>query len=225
METLRHLLVQRAARLQDRPALSCKAWGTLNYSQFRNRVEGVALGLMATSQSIGTLYYTGERGEANNIHDHAEIDIQRPTYEPWIWIAEVAAIACGFIWSSQGDLISPSILGGRHFNNEEGRGPFHDRDAELTGSCFAVPGLSHQQILLRMQRENEKLGWDHTTKLELSQPDVTTSNGRALLWNALYAGSHVVLTEPIGSSFLESLFLNKRSDPVSAKALDNFWLT
>ena len=44
---------------------------------------------------------------------------------PWSWIAEVAVIACGFVWSLQGNPIDSSVLGGPRFNDEEGRGPFH----------------------------------------------------------------------------------------------------
>ena len=47
--TLRDLLIQRAARLQGRPALTAPEWGTLTYAQLRNRAEGVALGLLASS--------------------------------------------------------------------------------------------------------------------------------------------------------------------------------
>ena len=40
---------------------------------------------------------------------------------PWSWIAEVAVIACGFVWSLQGNPIDSSVLGGPRFNDEEGR--------------------------------------------------------------------------------------------------------
>ena len=57
--TLRDLLIQRAARLQGRPALTTPDWGTLSYAQLRNRVEGVALGLLATDPPSTVFCGTG----------------------------------------------------------------------------------------------------------------------------------------------------------------------
>jgi hypothetical protein len=143
---------------------------------------------------------------------------------PWSWIAEVAVIACGFVWSPQGNPIDSSVLGGPRFNDEEGRGPFHDRDHQITGSCLAVSGLSHKDILLRLQRENDKRGWDHTTKLSLSCSDATTASGRALLWNALYAGSHVILTEPELPSRFQTFFSKNKPIPASLDNWGDFWI-
>jgi len=58
-QTLRDLLIQRAARLQERPALTAPGWGTLSYAQLRNRVEGVALGLLAIESGPVVFSATG----------------------------------------------------------------------------------------------------------------------------------------------------------------------
>ena len=70
---LRHLLIQRAARLQERQALTATPWGTLGYPAFRNRVEGVALGLMATEPPPGARLSSATGG-------------------PWDWACEVAPL-------------------------------------------------------------------------------------------------------------------------------------
>ena len=60
--TLRALLIQRAARLQERPAFTAPGWGTLPYPAFRNRVEGVALGIMAGEPPMGTRIFSATGG-------------------------------------------------------------------------------------------------------------------------------------------------------------------
>ena len=75
--TLRDLLIQRAARLQDRPALTALDWGTLSYAQLRNRVEGVALGLLAAEPPSTVFCATGTA---------------------WDWAAELAAAASRPSW-------------------------------------------------------------------------------------------------------------------------------
>ncbi len=70
MESLRALLQQRAARLQERPALSAPGWGTLDWTAWRARVEGLAFGLM--DLPAGTPVHCAPGG-------------------PWAWAAEVAA--------------------------------------------------------------------------------------------------------------------------------------
>ena len=59
IQTLRDLLLQGAARLQERPALTVPDWGTLSHAQFRNRVEGVALGLLAGGSAAVVFSSTG----------------------------------------------------------------------------------------------------------------------------------------------------------------------
>lgn len=170
------------------------------------------MGLMAEAPPLGTTY-------------HASWNDSKCPHEPWSWIAEVAVTACGCVWDPEGHPIDPSILGGSRFNNEEGRGTYHDRDYLLTGSCLALPTLSHQDILLRLQRENQKHGWDHTTKLSLSCSDSLTPRGRVLLWNALYAGSHVVLTEPETPTSFSVFFSKNKPISSSLGALSDFWIS
>jgi len=109
--TLRDLLIQRAARLQGRPALTTTDWGTLSYAQLRNRVEGVALGLLATEPPSAVFCATGT---------------------PWDWAAELAAAASGLAWDPAGQAVPPEVLGGARFNAEAGRGPYHARE-QLVG--------------------------------------------------------------------------------------------
>ncbi len=81
IQTLRDLLLQGAARLQERPALTVPDWGTLSHAQFRNRVEGVALGLLAGGSAAVVFSSTGTA---------------------WDWAAEVAAAASGLAWDPSG---------------------------------------------------------------------------------------------------------------------------
>lgn len=173
-------------------------------------MEGVALGLMAETPPIGTPYWI-------------DIKESNASKEPWTWIAELAVIASGCIWDAQGALIPSSILGGSRFNHEDGRGPFHDRDHQIIGSCLATPTLSHREILLRLQRQNQKLGWDHTTPLSLSWSDVQTPEGRALLWSGLYAGSHVVLADPNPASNFRFFFSRHKPSLTPLGSMGNFW--
>jgi len=174
--TLRALLIQRAARLQEWPALTAPGWGTLRYPAFRNRVEGVALGLMAAEPPLGTLVFSGTGG-------------------PWDWAAEVACACCGLVWAPDGTPVDPAILGGPLFNSEEGRQAYHDRDHELDEATPFLPGLDHGELTLRLQRLNGRLGWDHGTTVEFPLARLGTPEVRAALWSALYGGSHAVLDE------------------------------
>ena len=89
IQTLRDLLLQGAARLQERPALTVPDWGTLSHAQFRNRVEGVALGLLAGGSAAVVFSSTGTA---------------------WDWAAEVAAAAAGHSVSSAGrEASSPKV--------------------------------------------------------------------------------------------------------------------
>ncbi len=172
METLRDLLIQRAARLQERPALTTPDWGTLRYPAFRNRVEGIALGLMAAPPADAR---TGAAGAG-----------------PWAWAAEVAAACCGLAWDpALGS--DPALLGGPRFNDEGGRQAYHDRGEALEAATPFLPGLGHGDLLLRLRRLNGRLGWDHETRVQVPLADLASPAVRGVLWSALYAGAHAVL--------------------------------
>ena len=175
-DTLRKLLIQRAARLQERPAFSAPPWGTLDYGQFRNRVEGVALGLVAAGCQ-------------------PEAPVFSATDTPWDWAAEVAAACCGLRWESTGTSINPEILGGPRFNDEEGRGLYHEREHLVDGNTLFSGRLDHAAMLLKLQRMNRILDWDHETRVGLPPAQLGTPAVRAALWCALYAGSHAMLQE------------------------------
>lgn len=174
--TLRHLLIQRAARLQDLPALSSPEWGTLNYFQFRNRVEGVALGLMAPPvPESGVFAHTGTS---------------------WDWICEVAAACCGLPWDITGLPVDSAILGGSRFNDEHGRQPYHDREEGVREATIFCGGLAHGEWMHRLHRLNGSLGWDHMTEIDLPIEEIGTDAVRAALWSALFAGAHARLVVP-----------------------------
>jgi hypothetical protein len=174
--TLRQLLIQRAARLQERPALTAPGWGTLGWGAWRNRVEGVALGLLAASRPPGTPVFLAGGG-------------------PWAWAAEVAAACAGLAWDPAGEAVPLAILGGAGFNSEDGRGPYHDREAAVTGELGFCAGLDQAGLVARLARLNRRLGWDHDTVLDLPLALSATPAGRAALWSALYAGAHARLAE------------------------------
>jgi hypothetical protein len=171
MQTLRALLIQRAARLQQRPAFSTQTWA-LDYGQLRNRVEGVALGLLSTPQPVGS-------------------SVHRPGSDPWAWMAELAAACCGLQWDPKGEPISDQVLGGPGFNSEEGRGPYHDRDHLMDETTLFTAQLTHGELLRRLTRMNVALGWDHETRFHLPDQAMGTPAGRGALWCALYAGAQV----------------------------------
>ncbi len=171
--TLRHLLIQRAARLQERPALTAPEWGTLDYFQFRNRVEGVALGLMARLP--------------------AGISVFSATGTAWDWISEIAAACCGLRWDSAGAEVEAPLQGGARFNDEAGRQAYHDREHDLEADTIFQRGISQGDLLRRLQRLNGRLGWDHETRLILPIASISTGEGRAALWSALFAGAHAEL--------------------------------
>ena len=171
--TLRDLLIQRAARLQERPALTTPDWGTLTYAQLRNRVEGVALGLLAEDGPPPVLYSA--------------------TGTPWDWIAELAAAASGLAWEATGTPVPPAVLGGILFNAEAGRGPYHGREQVVREATPFHAGLDQGEILLRLARLNRPLGWDHETTLRLPLDRLAEAEVRAALWSALFGGSHALL--------------------------------
>ncbi len=170
--TLRDLLIQRAARLQDRPALTAPDWGTLNYSQYRNRVEGVAKGLLSAGPHSSVFSATGTA---------------------WDWAAELAAAASGLTWDAAGSRVTSDVLGGPRFNDEAGRGPYHAREQVVQAETVYSPGLSHGEMLTRLRRLNVELGWDHDSRVELPWAQAGSPDIRAALWCALYAGAHAVL--------------------------------
>ncbi|MCE1204496.1 MAG: hypothetical protein LWW79_07815 [Holophagaceae bacterium] len=170
--TLRDLLIQRAARLQGRPALTTPDWGTLSYAQLRNRVEGVAMGLLATNPPSAVFCATGT---------------------PWDWAAELAAAASGLAWEPTGLIIPPEVLGGSRFNDETGRGLYHAREQLVGPATPFTSGLDHAGLMTRLRRLNVQLGWDHDTRVELPLEQLGDAPLRAALWSALYAGGHAVL--------------------------------
>ena len=168
-QTLRDLLIQRAARLQDRPALTTPDWGTLSYAQLRNRAEGVALGLLASGANPAMFSVTGT---------------------PWDWIAELAAAASGLAWDPAGEPVSTEVLGGPRFNDDAGRGPYHDREQVVQASTLFTAHLNHGELMARLRRLNVQLGWDHGTRVDLPLAQLTDDALRAALWSILYAGGH-----------------------------------
>lgn len=174
MQTLRDLLLQRAARLQERPALSAPGWGTLAWRAWRSRVEGVALGLLAEDAPAG-------------------LAVHCATGTPWDWAAEIAAACCGLRWDPAGAPLDAAMLGGARFNAEAGRGPYHGREQAVTAATPFLPGIDHGELLLRLRRLNGRLGWDHDTELRI--PIAALPVARPALWSLLYAGGHAVLTE------------------------------
>ena len=169
--TLRDLLIQRSARLQEYPALTAPPWGELRYPAFRNRVEGVGLGLVGLG--------------LDRLHSASG--------SPWDWACEVACACCGLVWDPAGPAADPALLGGARFNLDEGRQAYHDRDHHLQEATPFTPGLSHGEVATRLRRLNGKLGWDHGTTVELPLAGLGEPEVRAALWSALFGGSHAVL--------------------------------
>jgi hypothetical protein len=186
METLRALLVQRAARLQERPALTTREWGTLSWGAWRNRVEGVGFALLARTP-IPSGVHSG-------------------TGTPWDWACEVAAACCGLTWDPAAGAVDLSILGGDGFHPEEGRGPYHDRERSLGPDTPFTAGLNHGAMLARLQRLNRTLEWDHRTELRLPRADLASPATRAALWSLLFAGGHAILESPAPAEWNPSLF-------------------
>jgi len=186
--TLRDLLIQRAARLQGRPALTVPDWGTLSYAQLRNRVEGLALGLLAADPPPAVFSATGT---------------------PWDWLAEVAAAASGLTWDPAGQTVPRDVLGGPRFNDEGGRGPYHDREQLVAAATPFAAGLDHGELMARLRRLNVHLGWDHDTVVDLPLAQLGEAPVRAALWSALYAGAHAVLGAGVASPDVQA----RRGEP------------
>ena len=172
--TLRELLIQRAARLQEWPALTAPGWQSMNYPAFRNRVEGVALGLMALDPPVGARLFSATGG-------------------PWDWACEVACACCGLVWAGDGTPVDAAVLGGARFNLEEGRQTYHDREHGVLETTPLAGSLDHGELLRRLRRLNGRLGWDHETRVTLPLAQLATPELRGALWCALYGGSHAVL--------------------------------
>jgi len=172
--SLRALLIQGAARLQEWPALTAPGWDTLLYPAFRNRVEGVALGLMAPGPPLASGLYSC-------------------TGTPWDWACEVACACCGLRWDPAAPEADAAILGGDRFNDEEGRQPYHDRDHELDADTPFLGELTHGDLAMLLRRLNGKLGWDQETTITLPLSQLHTREVRTALWSALYGGSHAIL--------------------------------
>lgn len=181
--TLRDLLIQRAARLQERPALTAPGWGTLSYAQLRNRAEGIAFGLLAEADLSGS--------------------ICAATGTAWDWAAELATAASGLAWDPAGRPLPAEILGGPRFHLEAGRGLYHGREAVVSEGTPFHRGLSQGEVLRRLSRLNDRLGWDHETQLHLPAGRLADPDLRAALWSALYGGSHAVLGPSAPRGFLD----------------------
>jgi len=171
--TLRELLIQRSARLQEYPALTAPGWGELRYPQFRNRVEGIALGLVLQE---GDRVHCGTPG-------------------PWAWACEVACACCGLVWDPGAPEADPERFGGRLYNLDEGRQAYHDREHDVLETNPFTAGLDHGTVLRRLRQLNARLGWEHETTVVLPLAASGTGEGRAALWSALYGGSHAILAE------------------------------
>ena len=188
--TLRDLLIQRAARLQNRPALTTSDWGTLSYAQLRNRAEGVALGLLAREPSPSWHCATGTA---------------------WDWMAELAIAASGLLWAPAGSAVPSEVLGGIRFNDDAGRGPYHAREQVVQASTPFTAALNHGELMARLRRLNGQLGWDHDTEVSLPLTRLGHAALRAALWSALYAGAHTVLA---GETPIDPSARFKTSSPV-----------
>lgn len=179
IRTLRDLVLQRAARLQERPALTAPGWGTLDYARFRNRIEGIAFGLLAEEPPPDAW--------------HAA------TGTAWDWAAEVAAAASGLRWEPTGAPVPAAVLGGARFQAEAGRERYHALGDALREEAPFHRGLSHANLLRRLARLNEQLGWDHETELALPLARLGDPPQRAALWSLLYAGGHAVFLDRGGT--------------------------
>ena len=147
--------------------------------------------------------------------------IQVSPYVAFLSLLLSSALACcGWQWTAGGQPIPEAILGGPGFNAENGRGPYHEREKEVLPSTPFTAGLTHQDLLIRLQTWNRRLGWDHTTVLPIQPQQLGTSEGRAALWCALYAGAHVQVLHPPPAA--EGLRRWLAPAPVGARDLREF---
>jgi hypothetical protein len=180
--TLRDLLIQRAARLQDRAALTSPDWGRLDFIQLRNRAEGIAFGLLA------------EMGLPDSVF--------AATGSTWDWAAELAAAASGLAWDPAGWPIPSDILGGSRYHSDAGRGRYHGREGAVSEETLFHRGLVQGEVLHRLAHLNDRLGWDHETEVHLPFDRFGEPAFRATLWSALYGGSHAMIIFPERPGFL-----------------------
>lgn len=173
MDSLRALLVQRAARLQDRPALSAPDWGTLSWSAWRRRVEGLGFALLAQAPLPAAVHSA--------------------TGTAWDWAWETAAACCGLPWDPAAAPLAPGLRAPGGPAPEAGRGPYHHREQALSAATPFAAGLDHGAVLLRLRRLNDDLGWDHRTALRLPLADLALPGTRAALWSLAFAGGHALL--------------------------------
>lgn len=201
---LRQLLIQRAARLQGRPALTAPNWGTLSSGAWRNRVEGVALGLMAQDPPAALSIHAGGA---------------------WGWALEVAAACAGIQLDPSAPEADPAILGGPRFNDDHGRRAYHDREESLGADTPFDARHTHGDMMLRLQRWNRSLGWDHDMVLRVPLPQLSTEPARAALWNLLYAGGHAMLVEAAPPAGALTRLFRKQAEPApwDPSRFDGFW--
>lgn len=203
---LRQLLIQRAARLQARPALTAPDWGTLSHGAWRNRVEGIALGLMAEVPQ--------------------PIAVSSGTATAWDWAMEVAAACAGIPWEATAPRADPTLFGGTRFNDENGRRAYHDREETLGPETPFDGTRTHGDMMLSLQRWNRRLGWDHDTVLSLPLSEIATEPGRAALWNLQYAGGHAMLLEdplPASRSLIRRFKRVPNASEWNPHLFDGFW--
>lgn len=200
VETLRHLILQQGARLQERPALTCPEWGTLSYMALRNRVEGLALGLAAA--------------------DFPD-PIHCATGTPWDWVAELATAACGLRWSPDAPALDPAFLGGSRFQDEAGRQAYHDRDEAVQADTLFTAGHTHETFLRHLRRLNRELGWDHTLRIHHSPISQNPLLARAQLWSAFFAGSHMIWAGSTTSDPQDQA--SESTTPFTREVLEAFW--
>ena len=201
---LRQLLIQRAARLQGRPAFSAPGWDALSWGAWRNRVEGVALGLMAGAPPPSSVFSC--------------------TGTAWDWAAEVAAACAGIRWDPSAPDLDAAILGGPRFNDDHGRRAYHDREESLDAETPFDARHTQGDMWRKLQRWNRQLGWDHGTVLRLPMAELASAPARAALWNALYAGAHTILVEeaPHAKGFA-GLFKKTPPETWNPSVFEGFW--
>lgn len=203
---LRQLLIQRAARLQSRPALTAPGWGTLPHNAWRNRVEGLALGLMGEDPPPPSTF--SRTGSA------------------WDRALEVAAACAGIPWLESAQPADAALFGGLRFNDENGRVAYHDREEHLSAETPFDGRLTHGDMMLRLQRWNRTLGWDHDTVLRLPLSALHTEAGRAALWNLQYAGGHAILLQeapPVSKGWRGLFKKPMEATPWQPAVFEAFW--
>ena len=150
------------------------------------------------------------------------------TGSPWDWAAEVAAACCGLVWDPLAPQLDPALFGGPRFNDEQGRQAYHDHEEQVTPETLFCGGLNQGGVMLRLQRLNRRLGWDHDTLLRLpydQMAQLAMPALRAALWSALYAGAHVVVESEAssGPGGWLSRFRTRPIAPWDPSPFSDFW--